>query len=66
LTKRELDVLLLVARGLSNLDIAEQLVISPSTVVSYLNVIYGKLDVSSRTAAMRYAIEHRLVTIEAI
>ncbi len=66
LTKRELDVLLLVAKGLSNLDIAEQLVISPSTVVSYLNVIYGKLDVSSRTAAMRYAIEHRLVTIEAI
>jgi ATP/maltotriose-dependent transcriptional regulator MalT len=60
LTRRELDVLLLVAEGLSNMEIAERLVISPTTVVSYLNVIYRKLDVSSRTAAMRYVIDHRL------
>ena len=60
LTRRELEVLLLVADGLSNTEIAERLVISPDTVVSYLNLIYQKLDVSSRTAAMRYAIDHQL------
>src|SRR5207253_5970408 len=60
LTPRELEVLLLVADGLSNIEIAERLVISPATVVSYLNLIYKKLDVSSRTAAMRYVIDHHL------
>ena len=53
-------MLLLVADGLSNTEIAERLVISPDTVVSYLNLIYQKLDVSSRTAAMRYVIDHQL------
>jgi predicted ATPase/DNA-binding CsgD family transcriptional regulator len=60
LTRRELEVLLLVADGLSNTEIAERLVISANTVVSYLNLIYRKLDVSSRTAAMRYVIDHQL------
>jgi DNA-binding CsgD family transcriptional regulator len=60
LTRRELEVLLLVADGLSNPEIAERLVISANTVVSYLNLIYRKLDVSSRTAAMRYVIDHQL------
>jgi predicted ATPase/DNA-binding CsgD family transcriptional regulator len=60
LTRRELEVLLLVAEGLSNVEIAERLVLSPGTVVSYLNLIYRKLDVSSRTAAMRYVIDHQL------
>ena len=64
LTARELEVLLLLARGLSNGQIAQELVISPTTVVSYLNVIYRKLDVSSRTAAMRYVIDHHLVPVE--
>jgi predicted ATPase/DNA-binding CsgD family transcriptional regulator len=61
LTKREAEVLHLIARGLTNAQIAEQLVISPVTVNSYLRSIYGKLEVSSRTAAMRYAIDHNLI-----
>ena len=61
LTKREAEVLRLIARGLSNGEIAEQLVISLATVNSYLRAIYSKLGVSSRSAATRYAIEHTLV-----
>ena len=61
LTKREAEVLHLIARGLTNAQIAEQLVISPVTVNSYLRSIYSKLEVSSRTAAMRYAIDHNLI-----
>jgi DNA-binding NarL/FixJ family response regulator len=60
LTRRELEVLLLVAAGLSNAQIADRLVITSATVISYLNCIYKKLGVCSRTAAMRYAIDHHL------
>jgi DNA-binding NarL/FixJ family response regulator len=60
LTHRELEVLLLVAEGLSNTQIAERLVISVATVKTYLSAIYDKLGVLSRTAAMRYVIDHRL------
>jgi DNA-binding NarL/FixJ family response regulator len=56
-----MEVLRLVARGLTNPQIAEQLVISPSTVNSHLKSIYGKLQVTSRSAATRYAIEHNLM-----
>jgi len=58
LTAREVEVLRLVAQGLTNRAIAERLVISPRTVNAHLNAIYHKLDVSSRSAATRYAIEH--------
>jgi DNA-binding NarL/FixJ family response regulator len=61
LTKREAEVLRLIARGLSNDEIAKQLIISPYTVNAYLRAIYNKLGVSSRTAAMRYAIDHNLI-----
>ncbi len=60
LTKREAEVLRLIAQGLTNAQIADQLVISPVTVNSYLRSIYSKLGVSSRTGAMRYAIDHNL------
>jgi DNA-binding NarL/FixJ family response regulator len=60
LTRRELEVLQLVAAGLSNAEIANRLMITSATIISYLNSIYGKLGVRSRTAAMRYAIDHRL------
>jgi DNA-binding NarL/FixJ family response regulator len=46
------------ARGWSNAQIAEQLVISPRTVNSHLTTIYRKIQVTSRSAATRYALEH--------
>lgn len=61
LTRRELEVLGVVAQGLTNAQIAERLIISPTTVNSYLRSIYSKLGVSSRLGAMRYAIDHALL-----
>lgn len=61
LTAREVEVLRLVAQGLTNDQVAEQLVISPRTVNTHLTSIYGKIGISSRSAATRYAIEHHLV-----
>jgi predicted ATPase/DNA-binding CsgD family transcriptional regulator len=61
LTAREVDVLRLVAQGLTDAQIAEQLVISPRTVNNHLTSIYSKIQVSSRSAATRYAMEHQLV-----
>ena len=61
LTAREVEVLRLVASGLTDPQVAAQLVISPRTVNSHLASIYGKIGVSSRSAATRYAIEQHLV-----
>ena len=61
LTARELEVLSLVARGLTNAQIAQELYLSPRTVNGHLNYIYRKLEVSSRSAAVRFALEHGLV-----
>ncbi len=61
LTAREIDVLRLVAQGLPDARIAEQLVLSPRTVNTHLRSIYGKIGVSSRSAATRFAFEHDLV-----
>lgn len=61
LTTREMEVLRLVADGLTDARVAEQLVISPRTVNWHLSVIYSKLGVSSRSAATRFALEHKLV-----
>jgi DNA-binding CsgD family transcriptional regulator len=55
LTDRELEVLDLVAAGLSNRDIAERLVVSVGTVKVHIRHIYNKLDVSSRTQAIAQA-----------
>ena len=60
LTAREVEVLRLVAQGLTDAQAAEQLVISPSIVNNHLTAIYSKIGVSSRSAATRYAIEHHL------
>jgi predicted ATPase/class 3 adenylate cyclase/DNA-binding CsgD family transcriptional regulator len=60
LTTREVEVLRLVAAGLTDAQIAQQLVISPRTVNAHLTSIYSKISVSSRTAATRYALEHHL------
>ena len=60
LTERETEVLRLVAMGLSDADVAERLVISPRTVHAHLRSIYRKLGLSSRGAATRFAVEHKL------
>jgi predicted ATPase/DNA-binding CsgD family transcriptional regulator len=60
LTPREKDVLRLLAQGLTSAQIAEQLVIGLVTVNFHVRSIYSKLGVSSRSAATRYAIEHKL------
>jgi len=61
LTAREVEVLRLLAQGLTSAQIAEQLVISVVTVNFHVRSIYSKLGVSSRAAATRYALEHHLV-----
>jgi DNA-binding NarL/FixJ family response regulator len=61
LTKRELEVLRLVAAGHSSKEIAARLVLSERTVDRHLSNIFTKLRVRSRTAAAAYAYEHRLV-----
>jgi len=62
LTSRELDVLRLMGRGLSNGEIAGELVISEVTVKSHIGRIFTKLDLRDRAAAIVYAFDHRLVT----
>jgi DNA-binding CsgD family transcriptional regulator/tetratricopeptide (TPR) repeat protein len=61
LTPREVEVLCLIAKGLTAGQVADQLVISQRTVTSHLSSIYGKINVSTRAAAVRYAIEHGIV-----
>jgi len=61
LTARELDVLRLLAQDLSNAQIAERLVVSRRTVEAHLQSIYAKLGVKSRDAAVRAAMEYRLL-----
>jgi predicted ATPase/serine/threonine protein kinase/DNA-binding CsgD family transcriptional regulator len=60
LTAREVEVLRLVASGLTDIQVAEKLVLSPRTVHAHISSIYNKLGVTSRSAATRYAIEHHL------
>jgi DNA-binding NarL/FixJ family response regulator len=62
LTPREVDVLKLIARGLSNPDIADQLSISEATVKTHLNRVMTKLDLNSRAQAVVIAYETGLVT----
>ena len=52
LTERELEVLRVLAEGLSNKEIAGRLVVAPSTVKQHLKSIYSKLDVHSRMQAV--------------
>ena len=57
LSARQLEVARLVARGLTNGQIAEQLQISPRTVASHLDHIYGRLGIGSRAALTRWVIQ---------
>ena len=60
LTDREIEVLRLMARGLSNADIADQLFLSDGTVRNHVSAILAKLGVSDRTQAAVIAIQHGL------
>lgn len=60
LTQQEVEVLSLVAAGKSNAGIAEELVVSPNTVVRHVSNILAKTGSSKRTEAARYAAQHGL------
>jgi DNA-binding CsgD family transcriptional regulator/tetratricopeptide (TPR) repeat protein len=61
LTDREREILRFVAQGLTNAAIADHLSLSPRTVEAHLRRIYRKLDIPSRAAATRFAVEHGLI-----
>lgn len=60
LSGREVEVLRLVAAGLTNAQVGERLFSSPRTVNAHLNRVYAKLEVAGRGAAIRFAAEHGL------
>jgi HD-GYP domain-containing protein (c-di-GMP phosphodiesterase class II)/DNA-binding CsgD family transcriptional regulator len=62
LTRREVEVLRLAARGLTTHDIAGRLYISPKTADHHIQHIYGKIGVSTRAAAALWAMQHTVVT----
>ncbi len=64
LTNRELEVLKLMANGLSNAEIAREMVVSNATVHTHVNRILAKLNLSSRTQAALYAIKKGLVSLD--
>ena len=64
LTAREVEVLILLARGLSNKQIATRLVIAPKTAANHVEHIYAKIDASSRATAAMFAVQHGLLPEE--
>ena len=64
LTNREVEVLRLLVRGLSNKEIAEQLVIARKTAGSHVEHIYSKIGVSNRAQASLFAVKHSVMTGE--
>lgn len=63
LTAREVEVLRLLARGLSNRQIAERLVIARKTVDNHVEHIYTKIGVSNRARAGLFAVRHGLMSL---
>jgi HD-GYP domain-containing protein (c-di-GMP phosphodiesterase class II) len=61
LTRREIEVLQLLARGLSNKQIAQRLVIAPKTAGNHVEHVYAKIDASSRATASLFAMQHGLL-----
>lgn len=64
LTKRELEILKLIAQGLLNKEIAAMLNISERTVKNHISNIFKKIDVSDRTQAAVFAIKNGIVEIK--
>ncbi len=63
LTDREVDVLRLAARGFSNKEIAQELVVSPRTVQHHLAHVYDKTDRRTRAGTALFAMEHGLLDV---
>jgi len=61
LTAREVEVLILLSRGMSNKQIAERLVVTPKTAGNHVEHIYAKIGASSRAAAAMFAVQHGLL-----
>jgi NarL family two-component system response regulator LiaR len=66
LSERELEVLRLIARGLSNQDIADKLVVGEATVRSHVSSILRKLQLASRTQAALYALREGFATLDPV
>ncbi len=64
MSERERDVLRLLARGLSNADIAARLYLSEGTVRNYVSAIFAKLEVSDRTQAAVLAIRYGVIDLQ--
>jgi two-component system, NarL family, response regulator LiaR len=64
LTEREREVLAYVARGMSNTQIADVLVVSPFTIKAHVSNILTKLNVVTRAEAAAYAVQHKLARLE--
>lgn len=63
LTPRELEVMELLAQGLTNRQIAQHLIISPSTVQTHRTHIMEKLELQNRAQLVQYAVKHKLITL---
>lgn len=64
LTKREKQILKLIAQGLTNISISRQLVIAEATVENHIHNIYEKLNISNRSQATAYAFQKGLLLSE--
>lgn len=64
LTYREVEVLQLVAKGLSNQEMAQRLFLSEKTVKNHLTNIFRKINVTDRTQAVLYAIKQKIVSLD--
>ena len=63
LTSREIEVLQLIGKGMSNVEIADALFVSEKTVKNHLTNIFKKIDVSDRTQALIHALQHKIIMI---